>query len=146
MFPPGNSLLLPACRPSRKLASKSIKLSLQFSCNFSAADCRVKIRADTTAKSRLGLAVLFAIPYASYMMYHMFAPTGVMQNFRASNGAYMYFAQNFLGPAKSYQHIYRPEFYQKEQAMSLYAYTKKIEALKAKGEATPDVHHPTMWH
>ena len=113
---------------------------------FSEADCRVKIRLDSSAKSRLAMGVLFAVPFSTYLLYHFLAPGGVMQNHAASNGAYMYFAQNFLGPTRSYQQVYRPEFYYKEQALSLYAYSKRIENLKKSGEATPDVHHPTVWH
>ena len=94
----------------------------------------MKIRLDSSAKSRLVLGVAFAVPFATYMLYGFLAPGGVMQNHRASSGAYMYYAQNFLGPSRSFQQIYRPEFYQKEQAMSLYAYSKKIENLKKNNE------------
>ena len=100
------------------------------------------------AKTNLILGIAFTLPFSVYMWYHMVAPSGVMNNFRASNGAYMYFVQNFLGPAKSYQQVYRPEFYQKEQSLSLYAYQKKIENLK-KAESdkiVPEVHYPTTWH
>ena len=108
----------------------------------------MKIRLDSSAKSRLVMGVAFAVPFATYMLYGFLAPSGVMQNHRASSGAYMYYAQNFLGPNRSFQQIYRPEFYQKEQSLSLYAYQKKIEALKKADseEVVPDVHHPTMWH
>ena len=74
------------------------------------------------------------------------APEGTMQNFRASNGAYMYWAQNFLGPNKTYQQVYRPEFYNKEQNLSLYAYSRKITALRASGGLEEGVHHPSVWH
>ena len=100
--------------------------------DFSEADCRLKIRLDSSGKSRLVLGVAFAVPFATYMLHGFLAPNGAMQNHRASQGAYMYYAQNFLGPNRSFQQIYRPEFYQKEQALSLYAYSKKIENLKAK--------------
>ena len=94
------------------------------------------------------MGIAFAAPFSAYLIYHWLAPSGVMQNHRASNGAYMWYAQNFLGPAKPYQQIFRPEFYQKEQSLSLYAYQKKIEALKKSEseELVQDVHHPTMWH
>ena len=54
------------------------------------------------AKTNLILGTAFALPFTVYMWYHLVAPSGVMNNFRASNGAYMYFVQNFLGPAKTY--------------------------------------------
>ena len=60
------------------------------------------------SKSRLIMSIGFAVPFCTYMFYQTMAPSGVMQNHRASSGAYMYFAQNFLGPSKTYQHVYRP--------------------------------------
>ena len=60
----------------------------------------------------------------------------------------MYWAQNFMGPLKTPQQIYRPEFYMKERSLSLHAYSKKIESLRKNesGDLVEDVHHPTMWH
>ena len=111
-----------------------------------ASDARVKIRLDQIARARIGLGLLFAIPFGTYFIYHMYAPSGVMQNFRASNGAYIYWGQNFLGPAKTYQQVYRPEFYNKDQNLSLQAYSRKIQNLRAAGKLEEGVHHPTTWH
>ena len=111
-----------------------------------AADARLKIRMDQSARSRIILGCLFAAPFSMYMIYHMFAPQGVMQNHRASAGAYLYWAQNFLGPSKTFQQIYRPEFYLKEQNLSLYAYTNKIAQKRADGTVEEGVFHPTAWH
>lgn len=58
----------------------------------------MRIRVDQSAKSRLLLGVAFAVPFATYMLHGFLAPGGAMQNHRASSGAYMYYAQNFLGP------------------------------------------------
>ena len=66
----------------------------------------------------------FALPFSMYIIYHLMAPHGVMQNFRASNGAYMNWAQNFLGNSHTFVQVYRPEFYNREQNPSLFAYTR----------------------
>ena len=111
-----------------------------------ASDARLKIRLDQITRSRQILGFLFAAPFSAYFLYHLFAPQGVMQNHRASAGAYLYWAQNFLGPSKTFQQIYRPEFYAKEQNLSLYAYTNKIAQKRVDGSAEEGVHHPTAWH
>ena len=84
----------------------------------------------------------------TYLIYGTFAPSGAMQNHRASNGAYLYWVQNFMGAGKSYQLVYRPMFKAKEESLPLYQYTKKIEALRKEESAdlVEGVHHPTMWH
>ena len=71
----------PACKNLRELASKFFPL---FKFDFSEADCRMKIRLDSSAKSRLVMGVAFAVPFATYMLYGFLAPSGVMQNHRAS--------------------------------------------------------------
>ena len=111
-----------------------------------ASDARVKIRLDQIARARIGLGLLFAIPFGTYFIYHMYAPSGVMQNFRASNGAYIYWGQNFLGPAKTYQQVYRPEFANRNDNLSLYSYSKKIEKMRSQGQLEEGVYHPTQWH
>ena len=60
------------------------------------ADQRIRMRRDVTVKVSLCLATLFAFPLGSYMIYHIFAPYGVMQNHKSTSGAYMFWAQNFL--------------------------------------------------
>ena len=81
------------------------------------------------------------------MLYQTLAPEGVMQNFRASNGAYLYWFQNFMGNSKTYQQVYRPQFALKDDALPLYMYTKKIANLrKDEGAVAEDVHHPTTWY
>ena len=111
-----------------------------------ASDARIKIRLDQTARSRQVLGLLFALPFSCYFIYNTMSPFGVMQNHRASSGAYMYWAQNFLGPSQTFQQIYRPEFYTKEHSMSLYAYSKKIQQLRNEDALEEGVHHPTSWH
>ena len=66
-----------------------IKIDLFVNVN-SAADIRMKVRIDQGAKTRLLLGAAFAIPFSWYMIYNIFAPTGVTNNFRSSNGAYFY--------------------------------------------------------
>lgn len=87
------------------------------------ADQRIRIRREVTARASLTLGGLVALPLATYMLYHSFAAHGVMQNYKASSGAYMYWAQNFLYRAKSTTAIYRPEFAWKESSGSLHRYT-----------------------
>ena len=112
-----------------------------------ASDARLRIRADQHVRGRLLLAGFCLPPVLGYMLYQTFAPEGTMQNFRASNGAYLYWFQNFMGNTKTYQQVYRPQFYLKDDALPLYMYTKKIAALrKSDSEAVvEDVHHPTSW-
>lgn len=42
------------------------------------ADQRIRIRRDVAARASLTLGFLVALPLSVYMMYHMFAPHGVM--------------------------------------------------------------------
>ena len=55
-----------------------------------ASDVRLRIRVDQMAQARLLLGGAFLVPATIYFLYHTFAPWGVMHNFRASNGAYLY--------------------------------------------------------
>ena len=110
------------------------------------ADARLKIRLDLNSRARAILGFGLVFPFCSYLVYHTLAPSGVMQNFRASNGIYGNWAQNFLGPLKSMQQVYRPEFANRDTSVSLYAYTKRIEKLRAEGQVEEGVFHPTQWH
>ena len=81
------------------------------------------------------------------MIYHFFAPSGVMQNYKASSGAYMNFAMVWLMRQRSMTATYRPEIDNVRQMGPLHNYTKKIESQRANGEALPEgLHHPTSWH
>ena len=93
----------------------------------------MRIRLEQTGRARVILASLFAVPWLSYMLHGLFSPSGFMQNHRASNGMYLYWAQNFLGSVKTPQEQYRPEFYFKEETMSLSSYSKRIQNLKKEG-------------
>jgi hypothetical protein len=110
------------------------------------ADQRIRMRRDVTTKVSLCLGTAFAFPLGAYMIYHIFAPYGVMQNHKSTSGAYMFWAQNFLYRAKSHQEIYRPEFYFKETTSSLHVYSKRIEERRKNGDLPEGVHHPTAWH
>merc|ERR1712032_334896 len=55
------------------------------------------------------------VPVGIYLIYNTYAPSGVLQNFKATNGAYMQQMQNFIGPVKSYQQMYRPEIIMEEK-------------------------------
>ena len=110
------------------------------------ADQRIRMRRDVAARASISLGLLVALPLSTYMLYHLFAPHGVMQNYKASSGAYMYWAQNFMYRAKSQTAIYRPEFNHKETSGSLHRYTQRIEAKRQTGEVQPGVNHPTAWH
>ena len=87
------------------------------------ADQRIRIRRDVAARASITLGFLVAAPLSAYMVFNMFAPHGVMQNHKASSGAYLYWAQNFMYRAKSQTAIYRPEFMLKESSTSLHKYT-----------------------
>ena len=131
---------------SRKLSSTESMQKLEKLCY--AADARLKIRMDHHARARLWLGVAWTAPLGAYLLYHTYAPGGVMQNHRSSQGLYMYNMQNFLGISRPFQQVYRPELWHKERALSLHAYSRKIEALKKEGsdEVVAGVHHPTAWH
>ena len=102
------------------------------------------MRRDVTARSALFLGMTFAVPMSMYMVYHCLAAHGVMQNYKASSGAYMYWPQNFMYRPKWMQEVYRPEFFHKEMASSLHMYTKRIEKKRSAGELSQEgVHHPT---
>ena len=129
-----------------RLALKPSESMQQLQKAVYASDARLRIRADQHVRGRLILSGIFIPPFLAYMLYHTFAPEGAMQNFRASNGAYLYWFQNFMGNTKTYQQVYRPQFYLKDDTLPLYMYTKKIAALrKSDGEVAEDVHHPTSW-
>ena len=131
---------------SRRLTPIESMQRLEKACY--ASDVRLKIRLDQCARSRLILGGLMSVPVGIYLIYNTYAPNGVLQNFKATNGAYGQQMQNFLGPMKSYQQIYRPEIAMKEKSLSLHAYSKKIQALKKEGSEsiTEGVHYPTSWH
>ena len=85
-----------------------------------AADQRIRMRRNVTVRASLTLGVAFAVPCSMYMVYHLFAPAGVMQNYKASSGAYLYWLQNFLYRPKTFQEMFRPEVWQMERASSLH--------------------------
>ena len=91
------------------------------------------------------MALLFALPLGSYMIYNFFAANGVMQNAKASSGAYAYFAYSWLQKPKSMTTIYRPELENARQQGALFAYTKKIEGKRAEGSLPEATHHPSSW-
>ena len=108
----------------------------------------MRIRVDQMFQARLLLAGAFVVPMGIYFLYGAFAPYGAMHNFRATNGAYMYWMQNFLGANKSQMEIYRPQFAHKADSIPLHQYSKKIEQLRKEGseELVEEVHHPKAWH
>ena len=55
------------------------------------ADQRIRIRKDVFSKVSLSLATMVGLSISFYMIYNCFAPSGVMQNMKASSGAYAYF-------------------------------------------------------
>ena len=57
-----------------------------------ASDARLKVRYDLVGRARLILGTAFAFPFSVYLLYHTLAPYGAMQNFRATNGAYLNWA------------------------------------------------------
>ena len=54
-----------------------------------AADARVKIRWDHGNKSRILMGVAFAAPFLTYWIHGTCAPSGYLNNYRASAGMYM---------------------------------------------------------
>ena len=87
---------------------------------IAAADQRIRMRRNVTSRVSLSLGVLAAVPLSMYMVYHLFAPSGVMQNYKASSGAYLYWLQNFMYRPKTFTEMFRPEIWQYERASSLH--------------------------
>ena len=111
------------------------------------ADQRLRIRRQGNVNAQLILSMSFAIPFCSYMIYNLFAPAGVMQNYKASSGAYMSFTMKWLLKPQTMTMTYRPEMEMANQQGALHNYTKKIEAQRATGAEFPEgVHHPSSWH
>ena len=50
------------------------------------------MRRVATGRAQISLVVAFAVPFSTYMLYNFFAPGGVMQNYKASSGAFMNYA------------------------------------------------------
>ena len=86
------------------------------------------------------------MPLSYYMIYHLFTPKGVMQNYKASAGAYGYSAMNFLNAPRSQTQVWRPEIDFVEQSASLTMYSKRIEEKKASGDLPEGLHHPRVWY
>ena len=110
------------------------------------ADQRLAMRRTMNARVSSVFVLLTAIPLWSYLIFNFFAPHGVMQNYKQSSGAYLYWAQNFMLRFKPQAQVYRPEMYFKETSGSLAAYSKKIKEKREKGELPEGVHHPEIWH
>ena len=129
---------------SRKLTPQDSMLRLEKA--IAVSDQRIRIRREVASRASLSLGLLVALPLSFYMIYNTFGANGVMQNYKSSAGAYLYWAQNFMYRQKSQTAMYRPEFNFKETSGSLHKYTKRIEQKRQAGELEAGVHHPTAWH
>ena len=108
-------------------------------------DQRIRMRRTASGNAQLSLALLFVIPFSSYMIFNFFAAGGVMQNYKASSGAYMAYAMTFMMKPRSITSTFRPELEFSSQSGALHNYTKKIEAQRKAGTLPEGVHHPTSW-
>ena len=131
-------------RSSRQVSASQNMKQLEKAC-FQ-ADQRILLRKHANTRAGAILAMGVYAPLATYLLYHFFAPTGVMQNHRAATGAYGHYMQNFLSLPTSQTTIYRPELALTEQGASLAMYSKKIEKKRGTGELPEGVHHPSYWH
>ena len=129
---------------SRKLTPAENMARLEKAINI--ADQRIRMRREIAGRVSLFWGTLVALPMCSYMLYHLFAPHGVMQNHKTSSGAYIYWAQNFLYRFKPHTQVYRPEMYFKESSSSLHMYSKKVQQKREAGELPEGQHHPEAWH
>ena len=109
------------------------------------ADQRIRMRRSQIANGNITLQLLFAIPFSTYLIYNFFAPGGVMQNYKASSGAYMAYPKTWMLKQRSQTHTWRPEIEFTAQAGALHAYTRKIEAQQKDGTAPEGVYQPTSW-
>ena len=130
---------------SRKLTPAESMMRLEKAILL--ADQRSRIRRDITGRAAVYMGVLCITPVAMYMIYHLFHPSGVMQNHKSSSGAYLNFTQTFLYRWQPFRQQWRPEFYWKESQQSLHVYAKKIEnAKKEDPEKFTGVNYPSTWH
>jgi hypothetical protein len=66
------------------------------------------------------MAMMVGLPLGVYMIFNLFAPAGVMQNNKASAGAYAHYVNSFMYKQKTPIVIYRPEIAYKEYHSSLF--------------------------
>ena len=111
-----------------------------------AADQRIRMRRTANSNAQIALTLAFGVPFCSYLIYNFFAAGGVMQNYKASSGAYMFYAQNWLIRPRSQTSTYRPEIDLAVQSSPLVQYTKKVEAARKEGTLPEGINHPTSWH
>ena len=81
---------------SRKLSPAQSMKNLEKA--ISIADQRIRMRRDSNARAQVLMTIGCAIPLGAYLVYQWFAPSGVMQNYKSSSGAYAYYAQTFMYP------------------------------------------------
>ena len=112
---------------------------------ISVGDQRIRMRRTAVANSQIALACLFAVPFCSYMVYNFFGAGGVMQNYKASSGAYMAYAMTFMLKPRSITATFRPELEMSNQSGALSVYTQKIESQRKEGTLPEGVYHPTSW-
>ena len=56
------------------------------------ADQRIRMKRVATTNAQLFMVAGFGVPFCSYLIYNFFAAGGVMQNYKASSGAFMNYA------------------------------------------------------
>jgi hypothetical protein len=110
------------------------------------ADQRIVIRKNVIGRAQVSLMLLGGFPLSAYLLYNWFAPGGVMQNMKASSGAYMYWPQNFMYRPKTQREMYRPEYDNKEMYTPLSAYSRRVAAQREAGTLPENVFNPTSWH
>ena len=128
---------------TRQISSRENMRALEKACLE--ADIRVNLRKVAETRARFFLGAFISVTFSTYFLYHFFAPGGVMQNHRTSQGAYMHYMQTFMFRQKSTTDMLRPEILLKEQNSSLGQYARRIENQRKEGTAAEGVHHPTTW-
>ena len=97
---------------SRKLAARDNMRALEKAINEQ--DVRIALRKTVQARASIFLGVIVVLPFSCYFLFNIAAPHGVMQNYKASSGAYLHYMQTFLYRQKSLTETYRPEIALKE--------------------------------
>ena len=80
---------------SRKVSASENMARLERAIAHS--DQRFRIKREVNSRVTVALTLLFGLPLSAYLIHGWFAPSGVMQNYKASSGAYMDFTQRFIG-------------------------------------------------
>ena len=110
------------------------------------SDQRIRIRKEVSMRGGFMWCALFGAPISWYVVYHYFAPEGVMQNYKSATGMHLYWMNSFMLRPRSLTERFMPEIHYKEQGK--YAHVQAVR-IKEKQKVNPDAYggfKPYIWH